>query len=199
MNACTRFSKKLLPTLLLWLVCFCSVSTVAAKNQRPKFKVIAFYTAKNDAAHISFVHEANKWFSQMAGKYPFTFDSTNNWDNLTAGFLSQYQVVVFLDTRPDKPAQRIAFEQYMRNGGGWMGFHFSAFALTPSDYPQNWDWYHTNFWVQARMPITPGGLHRPYYAWRINGTRQQNIYLRFLNLHQTNGTGGQMICEPIVI
>lgn len=26
-----------------------------------------------------------------------------------------------------------------------MGFHFSAFALTPSAYPQNWDWYHDTF------------------------------------------------------
>jgi hypothetical protein len=43
------------------------------------------------------------------------------------------------------PEQRAAFEQYMKNGGGWMGFHFSAFALTPSDYPQNWDWYHNEF------------------------------------------------------
>ncbi len=30
----------------------------------PKFKVIAFYTAKNDKAHISFVHEANRWFAK---------------------------------------------------------------------------------------------------------------------------------------
>jgi hypothetical protein len=33
----------------------------------------------------------------------------------------------------------------MDNGGAWMGFHFSAFALTPSAYPQNWDWYHNEF------------------------------------------------------
>lgn len=33
----------------------------------------------------------------------------------------------------------------LNNGGGWMGFHFSAFALTPSAYPQNWDWYHNIF------------------------------------------------------
>ena len=26
-----------------------------------------------------------------------------------------------------------------------MGFHFAGFALTPSDYPQNWDWYHNDF------------------------------------------------------
>jgi hypothetical protein len=33
----------------------------------------------------------------------------------------------------------------MENGGSWMGFHFAAFALTPSAYPQNWDWYHNEF------------------------------------------------------
>ena len=26
-----------------------------------------------------------------------------------------------------------------------MGFHFAAFALTPSDFPQDWDWYHNEF------------------------------------------------------
>jgi len=33
----------------------------------------------------------------------------------------------------------------MKNGGGFLGFHFAAFALTPSAYPQNWNWYHTDF------------------------------------------------------
>ena len=30
-------------------------------------------------------------------------------------------------------------------GGGWMGFHVAGFALTPSAFPQNWDWYHNQF------------------------------------------------------
>ncbi|WP_449438667.1 ThuA domain-containing protein [Pedobacter steynii] len=116
-----------------------------AQNNPRKFKVIAFYTAKNDQAHISFVHEANKWFPKKALEHNFTYDSTNNWDNLNTNFLSKYQVVIFLDTRPDKPSHREAFENYMKHGGAWMGFHFSAFALTPSDFPQNWDWYHNEF------------------------------------------------------
>src|SRR4051812_34717000 len=77
------------------------VSTLTAQKQNPKFKVIAFYTAENDRAHISFVHEANKWFSKMADDYHFTYDSTKNWANLNAKFLAQYQVVLFLDTRPE--------------------------------------------------------------------------------------------------
>jgi len=132
--------KLLLACLLLTITC-----ATKAQNNKPKFHVIAFYTAKNDQAHISFVHEANKWFPLMAEKYHFAYDSTSNWSNMNAEFLSHYQVVLFLDTRPDDPAQRAAFQKYMENGGGWIGFHFSAFALTPSDFPANWDWYHNTF------------------------------------------------------
>lgn len=130
-------------------VLFCTLFFAAFFSQSQKnatgFKVIAFYTAKEDAAHISFVHEANRWFPEMARRYHFSYDSTNNWDNLNTTFLSNYQVVLFLDTRPELPAQRDAFRKYMENGGAWMGFHFAGFALTPSAYPQNWDWYHNDF------------------------------------------------------
>jgi hypothetical protein len=129
--------------LSCWLACFTML--LPAQPTPPSFKVIAFYTAKNDRAHISYVHEANKWFPEMAAKYNFSYDSTNNWNNLNTEFLSRYQVVLFLDTRPDSLPQREAFRKYMENGGAWMGFHFAAFALTPSSYPQNWDWYHTTF------------------------------------------------------
>lgn len=122
------------------LLCFTGI-----RAQETKFHVVAFYTAKNDQAHISFVHEANRKFQKLAKHYNFSYDSTANWSNLNDSFLSHYQVVIFLDTRPEDPGQRAAFQKYMENGGGWMGFHFSAFALTPSDYPQNWDWYHNIF------------------------------------------------------
>ncbi|HTV42776.1 MAG TPA: ThuA domain-containing protein [Candidatus Sulfotelmatobacter sp.] len=125
---------------MLCVLLFCFTTHGASR-----FNVIAFYTGKNDLAHISFVHEANQWFPKMALKYHFAFDSTTNWTDLNTHFLSHYQVVIFLDTRPEAPAQRAAFEQYMKGGGAWMGFHFSAFALTPSAYPQNWDWYHNVF------------------------------------------------------
>ena len=131
--------------LLIPAFCLLLVLNTRAQIHPPGFRVIAFYTARQDAAHISFVHEANRWFAKQAAQYHFTYDSTNNWDNLNAAFLKHYQVVLFLDTRPDSPAQRAAFQQYMENGGAWMGFHFSAFALTPSAYPQNWDWYHNTF------------------------------------------------------
>lgn len=118
---------------------------VAGQNKNGHFKVIAFYTAKNDLAHISFVKEANKWFPKMAGKYHFTYDTTSDWNHLNKKFLSNYQLIIFLDTRPEAPEQRKAFYEYMEHGGAWMGFHFAGFSLTPSAFNQDWDWYHNIF------------------------------------------------------
>lgn len=132
--------KTILPFLLLSLL-----SILNVQGRGPGFKVVAFYTGKNDKAHVSFVNEANRWFSDISKKEHFSFTSTSNWENLNAQYLADYQVVVFLDTRPEAESQRKAFEQYMKNGGAFMGFHFSAFALTPSMYSQNWDWYHNEF------------------------------------------------------
>jgi hypothetical protein len=132
--------KRLFSFLLLFVALF---SEAAALPET--FKVLAFYTAKNDQAHISFVHEANRWFSEISPKNHFQYIATSDWNRLNPDTLSKYQVVIFLDTRPELPAQRKAFQDYMENGGAFMGFHFSAFALTPSTYPQDWDWYHERF------------------------------------------------------
>lgn len=121
------------------------IQTAQAQTKRPKFKAIAFYTGKNDQAHISYVHEANQFFPKMAAENNFTYEATTDWSKLNAKFLSDYQVVLFLDTRPEAPEQRADFQKYMENGGAWMGFHFAAFALTPSAFNQDWDWYHEKF------------------------------------------------------
>jgi hypothetical protein len=47
---------------------------------------------------------------------------------------------MFLDDAP--PAgRRAAFQQYMQNGGAWMGFHVSAFTTDPN----SWSWYYNTF------------------------------------------------------
>src|SRR5215467_2125409 len=138
-------SKRILLTSAIFFTFGLVVFHSQAQTQKPAFRVIAFFTARNDLAHISFVNEANKWFPEMGRKYNFTYDSTKDWNNLNADFLAKYQVVLFLDTRPDAPVQREAFQKYMEHGGAWMGFHFAGFALTPSEFPQNWDWYHDDF------------------------------------------------------
>jgi hypothetical protein len=138
----TRLSATL-PVILMSLALI-ACSRMEKSNDK-KFSVIGFYTGKNDLAHISFVHEANKWFAQKGIENGFEYDSTNDWTKLNDDVVRNYDVVLFLDTRPEDSLQRLAFEKYMQGGGAWMGFHFAGFALTPSDYPQNWNWYHEKF------------------------------------------------------
>jgi len=130
-------------TMLVQVISFSFA--VNAQQGSDTLRMIAFFTARNDQAHISFVHEANRWFEGQSEAYGFQYDSTNNWNNLNAEFLSRYRIVIFLDTRPESPDQRKAFQNYIEHGGAWLGMHFAGFALTPSDYPQNWDWYHNEF------------------------------------------------------
>ena len=115
--------------------------TPARTLATPAFKVLAFYNGTWDAAHIDFVKEANRWFPQAATQYGFSYTSTTDWNQLNATTLAQYQVVMFLDDGPQSAAQRSAFQQYMQGGGGWMGFHVSAFTTSPGD----WSWYYNTF------------------------------------------------------
>ena len=134
----------ILRTIALGALLLCSRPALA-QTAASQFTVTGFYIDHVETAHLSFVHEANLWFSQMAAQHHFTYEATTNWTQLNAEYLAHCQVVIFLDARPKDPAQRAAFENYMKHGGAWMGFHYAGFALTPSDDPQNWDWYHCEF------------------------------------------------------
>jgi hypothetical protein len=55
---------------------FCCCAGVSAHSRQPRFSVIAFFTGKEDPAHISFVREAERWFPEMAAQYNFSYDTT---------------------------------------------------------------------------------------------------------------------------
>ena len=133
-------------TAALLAACAAVRTTVPARGAAATaFRVVAFFTAKEDPAHISFVREAVRWFPRVAAAHHFRFDTTSDWRRLNADSLAGVEVVVFLDTRPERPAERAAFQSYMAHGGAWMGFHFAGFALTPSAVPADWPWYHDVF------------------------------------------------------
>ncbi|MCX3287947.1 ThuA domain-containing protein [Streptomyces sp. NEAU-H22] len=115
--------------------------TSPAAAQAPDFKVIAFYSGTWDAAHIDFVKEANGWFPRTAAQNNFTYTATTDWNLLANGGVDDYQVVLFLDDAPKTAAQRSGFERYVRAGGGWMGFHVSAFTADAG----SWPWYYNSF------------------------------------------------------
>jgi len=133
--------------MIIGLIGSCQLKDRKSGSDTNKFKVLGFYSELNESesAHLAVVHEANKWFTEMGAKYNFEYDSTNSWNDLNDKFLADYRVVIFFDRRPDSLPQRAAFQKFIENGGGWIGFHFAGFALTPSGVPQDWDWYHNTF------------------------------------------------------
>ena len=153
-------------------------------GQQPSFKVLAFYSTKVEPDHVLFAEGALKFFSDLAAKNNFTFDSTNNWDDMNDFNLGKYQVVVWLNDEPSKAEQRGAFQEYIENGGAWLGFHVAAY----NDKDSNWPWFvdflgggvfHSNSWppLPAKLtvddrshPVTihlPGSFISPDNEWYI--------------------------------
>ena len=87
----TRIKKEFLLVVVSSAISLGSWS-LQAQSPPVAFKVKAFYTGKNDQAHISFVHEANPWFARMAAQNNFIYDSTTNWNDLNDKVLAQCKV-----------------------------------------------------------------------------------------------------------
>jgi len=164
MKILLKSSKPFVAVILILAASLFSENIISqVEKPLPTQRILAFYSLKSEEAHLSFVYEACAWFKQFALEHNATFDSTSNWNNINSKNLTRYKVVIFLDSRPEAPEQRKAFEKYMESGGGWMGFHFAGFALTPSEFPQNWDWYHNHFlgsgsWLSNTWRPTPAIL-----------------------------------------
>lgn len=136
--------------LLVALVALVLVPTQggSAAPAAPRFKVLGLYHGTWDAGHISFVREANPWFSRMATQHNFAYTASTDWNILANdGALSQYQVVMFLDDLPNTAAQRAGFQRYVERGGGWLGWHVAAY----NDNPNAWSWYHNTLLGTGRF------------------------------------------------
>lgn len=105
--------------------------------QKATFHVLAFYSTKVEQDHVDFATEALAFFVDLAKRDRFEFQSTTQWDDLNPERLKDVQVVLWLNEAAHTPAQQSAFEQYMRNGGGWLGFHAAAY----NDADTHWPWF----------------------------------------------------------
>ena len=170
------------PILVLSLTVWFSPS--AAVAQQPRFKVLAFYSTNVEPDHVLFAEGALKFFSEAAQKNNFTFDSTTHWEEMNDSNLGKYEVVVWLNDEPSKAEQKRAFQNYIENGGAWLGFHVAAY----NDNDSNWPWFvdflgggsfHINSWPPLPATLTvddrghpvtiglPGSFISPDNEWYI--------------------------------
>ncbi|MGB7944289.1 MAG: ThuA domain-containing protein [Terriglobales bacterium] len=138
-------------------------------EQKARFQVIAFYSASAEPDHVRFAEDALKFFSALAARDDFTFDSTDDWANLNASYLKKYQVVIWLNDAPTNAEQRLAFQQYIETGGAWLGFHAAGY----NDKDTNWPWFvdflggavfHINSWPPLPARLTVDERNHPATA-----------------------------------
>lgn len=103
----------------------------------PRFKALIYYSVHVEEAHVQFAEQALHFFKKLNYGDGFVLDVTTDLAAYPYEKLKAYDVVVMLNNSPSSPAERQAFEKYMENGGGWVGFHAAAY----NDKNTNWPWF----------------------------------------------------------
>lgn len=117
----------LIPFLLLFML-----STI---NAQEKGRILVFTKTEG------FVHEsipAGRKAITMAGRaLGIEVDTTSDASRFSSKNLARYNAVVFLNTTGNvlSEAQQLAFENFIKTGGGFVGIHSAA------DTEYEWEWY----------------------------------------------------------
>ena len=167
----------------------------AAAAQFPRFRALAFFSKTAEPAHVEFARDAIDFFRGLTVGDGFVFDTTSAMSDLTGEKLRDVSVILMLNDFPRTVDQRIAFERYMKNGGGWFGFHVAAY----NDADTQWPWlleflgggvFWRNNWppmpakivvddmshpVTKSLPRTFMSPENEWYQWKPSPRGNQNI------------------------
>lgn len=163
--------------------------------EKPAFKILALYSKTVEGDHVDFGIDAIRFFSALAEKRNFSFDTTSNWNKLNEQDLNKYQLIIWLNDFPQSVTERSSFEKYIEQGGAWLGFHVAAY----NDKDTHWPWFvnflggavfFDNNWppLQAKMivddihhPVTrrmPSRFTAPineWYGWKPNPRLNKDV------------------------
>lgn len=104
-------------------------------GKRVRFRALLIWDPSAEPAHVEFDKQAIRFFHKLSYGEGFTYDTRTDCPaNLDT--LKQYDVVVMLNALPHEAQARKAFEQYMEQGGGWLGFHATGY----NDGNTHWPW-----------------------------------------------------------
>ena len=139
------YKLQIMKHLLILLFTACTLLTYAQVPEgypanyakAPRFKALVYYTQHAEEAHVQFAEQATTFFKKLNYGDGFVLDITTDFSKYPYEKLKEYNVIVMLNTSPNTKAERDAFEQYMENGGGWVGFHAAAY----NDKNTHWPWF----------------------------------------------------------
>lgn len=104
----------------------------------PRFRALIYYSEGVEPAHREFAQQALAFFHKLSYGEGFLYDKTTDLSQFTDEQLAQYDIQIWLNNSVHSAEQRAAFQRYMEQGGGWMGFHAAAY----NDKNTGWPWYN---------------------------------------------------------
>ena len=139
------YKLQIMKHLLILLFTACTLLTYAQVPEgypanyakAPRFKALIYYTQHAEEAHVQFAEQATTFFKKLNYGDGFVLDITTDFSKYPYEKLKEYNVIIMLNTSPNTKDERDAFEQYMENGGGWVGFHAAAY----NDKNTHWPWF----------------------------------------------------------
>ena len=161
----------------------------------PEFKILVLYSNTVEPDHVAFKNTALAFFEQLQEGREFDMDTSSDMQSLCTKKLNDYSLVIMLNDFPHTGTQRLAFEDYMEHGGGWLGFHVAGY----NDKSTAWPWFvrflggavfYSNSWppVPAKLvvdtlghPVTktlPASFISPsneWYQWKPSPRLDSNV------------------------
>lgn len=136
--------KKTLKTIFAALLILTAAVSLNAQNVRPanyagnkvRFKALIYYTDHAEEAHVQFSHQLIDYYTKLTVGNGFEVETTQSLSKYTPEQLKEFSVIISSNASPGG-AERKMFEDYMENGGGWVGFHAAAY----NDRSTNWPWF----------------------------------------------------------
>ena len=95
-----------------------AVRPASYAGNSPRFKALLYYSDAVEEAHQQFTHQSMAFFHKLTYGEGWILDISTTLE----GDLSAYDVIIMPNVSPSSPQERKLFEEYMENGGGWLGF-----------------------------------------------------------------------------
>lgn len=134
-------------------------------GSKVRFRTLLIWDPNAEPDHVTFDKQALAFFHKLSYGKGFTYDTRTSCP-ACIDTLRQYDVVVMLNVLPHGNQERLAFEQYMEEGGGWLGFHATGY----NDANTHWPWlneflgcgmFYCNNWPPQPVLVDVESRHHP--------------------------------------
>lgn len=136
--------KRIFPILAAAMLLFCTnalhaqaVREASYAGSRIRFKALLHGTVHAEEAHVQFSQQAEQFLRKLTVGDGFVLASCTSLLDYDWEKLKEFDVIISANGGFAPGEERALFEKYMENGGGWVGFHASAY----NDRDTGWPWF----------------------------------------------------------